>query len=425
MNLDKKTILKITGILSFCIILYCALQNMSAVKSGISTVMSYAMPFIVGGALAFMINVPMRFVERHLFAKSRKFDKLRRPCALVLTLLIIAAVIVLVCIAVIPQIADTVKVLAASMPGYMDKANTFVQGLFNKYPQLNMVFSNIRQIDWNSIISTVTGWISNGLGSTISSTISAAGSAINGVVSTVVGFVFAIYILLQKETLGRQVRMIVYSIFAEKAADKFFYITDMSAKTFSNFLSGQCLEACILGCLFAIAMLIFRMPYIMLISVLIAFTSLIPVVGAFIGCAVGAFLIFMQNPVQALWFIVMFLIIQQIEGNLIYPRVVGNSVGLPAIWVLSVITIGGKLMGVIGMLVMIPLSSVIYALIREFVYKKLRTKNTRIQKMFFSKVKPAAAENAPEPPAVPSPAPSSEPQKSAPVRTKKNNTKKK
>lgn len=424
MDLNKKTIIKITGILSFCIILYCALQNMSAVKSGISTVMGYATPFIIGGALAFMINVPMRFVERHLFAKNRKFDKLRRPCALVLTLLIIAAVIVLVCIAVIPQIADTVKVLAASMPGYMDKANTFVQGLFNKYPQLNMVFSNIRQIDWNSIISTVTGWISNGLGSTISSTISAAGSAINGVVSTVVGFVFAIYILLQKETLGRQVRMIVYSIFAEKATDKFFYITDMSAKTFSNFLSGQCLEACILGCLFAIAMLIFRMPYIMLISVLIAFTSLIPVVGAFIGCAVGAFLIFMQNPVQALWFIVMFLIIQQIEGNLIYPRVVGNSVGLPAIWVLSVITIGGKLMGVIGMLVMIPLSSVIYALIREFVYKKLRTKNTRIQKMFFSKVKPAAAENAPEPPAVSEPAPSPEPQKAAPVRTKKNDGKK-
>lgn len=424
MDLNKKTIIKITGILSFCIILYCALQNMSAVKSGISTVMGYATPFIIGGALAFMINVPMRFVERHLFAKNRKFDKLRRPCALVLTLLIIAAVIVLVCIAVIPQIADTVKVLAASMPGYMDKANAFVQGLFNKYPQLNMVFSNIRQIDWNSIISTVTGWISNGLGSTISSTISAAGSAINGVVSTVVGFVFAIYILLQKETLGRQIRMIVYSIFAEKAADKFFYITDMSAKTFSNFLSGQCLEACILGCLFAIAMLIFRMPYIMLISVLIAFTSLIPVVGAFIGCAVGAFLIFMQNPVQALWFIVMFLVIQQIEGNLIYPRVVGNSVGLPAIWVLSVITIGGKLMGVIGMLIMIPLSSVIYALIREFVYKKLRTKNTRIQKMFFGKVKPAAAENAPEPPDVSEPAPSPEPQKSAPVRTKKNDGKK-
>lgn len=421
MDLNKKTIIKITGILSFCIILYCALQNMSAVKSGISTVMGYASPFIVGGALAFMINVPMRFIERHLFAKSRKFDKLRRPCALVLTLLIIAAVIALVCIAVIPQIADTVKVLAASMPGYMDKANAFIQGLLNDYPQFKEAFSNVQQIDWNSIISAVTGWLSKGIGTTISSTLNAAGSAINSIVSAAVGFVFAVYILLQKETLGRQVRMIFYSVFPEKAADKFFYISDMSAKTFSNFLSGQCLEACILGCLFAIAMLIFKMPYITLISVLIAFTALIPVVGAFIGCAVGAFLIFMQNPMQALWFIVMFLVIQQIEGNLIYPRVVGNSVGLPAIWVLSVITIGGKLMGVIGMLVMIPLSSVLYALIREFVYKKLRTKNTRIQKMFFSKVKPAAAENAPEPPAAPSP----EPQESAPVRTKKNGGKKK
>lgn len=226
------------------------------------------------------------------------------------------------------------------------------------------------------------------------STINVAGSAISGIVSAVVGFVFAIYILLQKERLGRQVRMIAYSLLPEKAADKFFKISNMTSDTFSKFLSGQCLEACILGSMFAIVLAIFRMPYVALISVLIAFTALIPIVGAFIGCVIGAFLIFMISPVKAVWFVVIFLVLQQIEGNFIYPKVVGSSVGLPAIWVLAVVTVGGKLMGVIGMLVMIPLSSVLYAIFREFIYNKLKTKTERVQKMFFGKSKPAA-ENVP------------------------------
>lgn len=391
MKFDKSTVLKITGILTFCILLYCALQNTAAVKGGIGTVMSYLNPFIVGGAIAFIINVPMRFIERHLFPKAKKLDKLRRPLALILALLAIAAIIVLVCIIVIPQIADTVSTLTVNIPQYMDNAKAYVNKILEKYPELQEEFQSYTgKINWQSVITSVTGWVSNG----VVSTINVAGSAISGIVSAVVGFVFAIYILLQKERLGRQVRMIAYSLLPEKAADKFFKISNMTSDTFSKFLSGQCLEACILGSMFAIVLAVFRMPYVALISVLIAFTALIPIVGAFIGCVIGAFLIFMISPVKAVWFVVIFLVLQQIEGNFIYPKVVGSSVGLPAIWVLAVVTVGGKLMGVIGMLVMIPLSSVLYAIFREFIYNKLKTKTERVQKMFLGKSKPAA-ENVP------------------------------
>lgn len=391
MKFDKSTVLKITGILTFCILLYCALQNTAAVKGGIGTVMSYLNPFIVGGAIAFIINVPMRFIERHLFPKAKKLDKLRRPFALILALLAIVAIIVLVCIIVIPQIADTVSTLTVNIPQYMDNAKAYVNKTLEKYPELQEEFQSYTgKINWQSVITSVTGWVSNG----VVSTINVAGSAISGIVSAVVGFVFAIYILLQKERLVRQVRMIAYSLLPEKAADKFFKISNMTSDTFSKFLSGQCLEACILGSMFAIVLAVFRMPYVALISVLIAFTALIPIVGAFIGCVIGAFLIFMISPVKAVWFVVIFLVLQQIEGNFIYPKVVGSSVGLPAIWVLAVVTVGGKLMGVIGMLVMIPLSSVLYAIFREFIYNKLKTKTERVQKMFLGKSKPAA-ENVP------------------------------
>lgn len=390
MKLDRLTMLKITGMLAFGILLYCALQNTAAVKEGVSTFFSYLSPFITGGAIAFVINVPMRGIEKHLFPKKTKLDKLRRPLALVLTLLAVVLVLAFVGFAVIPQLGETIKTLAVKIPDYMNTVSAYITDILAKYPNLQEQFMSIN-IDWEGIISSVSSWLFSG----VESTIDVAGSVINGIVSAVIGFIFALYILLQKERLGRQARMIVYGILNEKTADKFFKVTEMSSTAFANFISGQCLEACVLGGLFAIAMAILRMPYITLVSVLIAFTALIPVVGAFIGCGVGAFLIFMQDPMQAVWFIVMFLVIQQIEGNLIYPKVVGDSVGLPAIWVLAVVTIGGKLMGVVGMLIMIPLSSVLYALFREYICVKLRSRSVRVQKMFFKKVTPVPVDDEP------------------------------
>lgn len=378
MNLDRKTILKIIGIIAAAAVIFSVFRNFSAALAFIGRIFSMLMPFIIGAALAFMINVPMRAVEKRLFPKNQKLQRVRRPLAIVITLLAIIAVISAVMIIVIPQVVKTGAELGKQIPDYMTRAQTYMEGIFKDYPEIQQWIEEVK-IDWQSVIASVSGWVTSGL----SSTINIAASAVSGVVSAAIGFVFAMYILMQKERLGNQVRMAAYAILPEKAADKFFEICSQSEKTFSSFISGQCLEAVILGCMFAAAMLIFRMKYVALISILIAFTALIPIVGAFIGCAVGAFLIFMHDPLQAVGFVAMFLVLQQIEGNLIYPRVVGESVGLPAMWVLFVVTIGGKLMGVFGMLIMIPASSVLYALFREYVVKRLRTKSARVQKMFF------------------------------------------
>ncbi|MBP1561226.1 MAG: AI-2E family transporter [Oscillospiraceae bacterium] len=386
MSLDKKTALKIIGIASAIAAVYCALQNLAAVAGFLKTVLSMLMPFFTGAAIAFVINVPMRAVEKHLFPKSVKLAKLRRPLALVITLLAIVLAVAAVMILVIPQVVTTASNLGQQIPAFMAKGQEYIEKFFKDYPQIQGWISEFR-IDWQNVLSSVSGWITSGL----SSTISVATSAVSGIVSAVIGFVFALYILLQKEKLGNQARMVLYALVPEKAADKTLEIALQANKTFSNFLSGQCLEAVILGCMFAVAMLILRMDYVALISVLIAFTALIPMVGAFIGCFIGTFLLLMEDPMQALFFVIMFLVLQQIEGNLIYPKVVGESVGLPAIWVLFVVTIGGKLMGVFGMLVMIPTASVLYALFREFVVKRLKGKSARVQKMFFKKAVPAAA----------------------------------
>lgn len=378
MTLDKKTIWKIIGIITAAAIIFAVFRNFTAVLGFLKGVAAIFMPFVVGAAIAFVVNVPMRAIEKGLFPKSRKLDKVRRPLALVLTLLAVAAVVSVVVILVVPQLVDTFKTLGSKVPAFMDKAEDYIEGIFKDYPQIQKTISEL-SLDWGGIVSSVSGWVQSGL----TSTIDVAASAVNGVVSTFIGFVFAIYILLQKEKLGNQAKMVLYALVPEKPADRVLEIASRASKTFSNFLSGQCLEAVILGCMFAVVMLILRMNYVALISVLIAFTALIPLVGAFIGCFIGAFLIFMDNPVQALVFVIVFLVIQQIEGNLIYPKVVGESVGLPAIWVLFVVTIGGKLMGVAGMLIMIPASSVVYALFREFVVNRLRTKSARVQKMFF------------------------------------------
>lgn len=388
MELNKKTALKIIGIIAAGAAVFCALQNLGEAVSFLKKAFSIFTPFITGGAIAFIINVPMRGIEKKLFPKKRGFDKFRRPAALVLTLLAITAVITAVMIIVIPQLVTTAGTLGKQIGPFMTKAQEYVIGVFKDYPQIQEYISSM-ELDWQSMLSSVSGWVTSGL----SSMGTAAANAVSGIVSAFIGFVFAVYILLQKERLGRQFRMIMYALVPEKAADKFLEIASQANKTFSSFLSGQCLEAVILGSLFVIPMYLFKMDYIALICVLIAFTALIPLVGAFIGCFAGAFLMLMESPVKALVFVIMFLIIQQIEGNLIYPRVVGKSVGLPAIWVLFVVTVGGKLMGVLGMLVMIPTASVLYALFREFIVKRLKGRSARVQKMFFKKVTPKAADN--------------------------------
>ncbi|EJW98007.1 permease, partial [gut metagenome] len=241
-----------------------------------------------------------------------------------------------------------------------------------QYPALETKLNNASNLDWQHLIETVFEWAKRGGIALVGGAANAATGIVSGMFDFFIGMIFALYILSQKETLQRQGKMLLYAYLPERRASQIISILRLTFKTFSNFLSGQCLEACILGGMFAVSMIIFRMPFVALISVLVAVTALVPVFGAFIGCFVGAFLILVQNPMQAVWFVVMFLVLQQLEGNLIYPRVVGNSVGLPSIWVLLAVTLGGSTLGVLGMLITIPLFSVIYALLRGATHTRLR-----------------------------------------------------
>ncbi|WP_347559896.1 AI-2E family transporter [Clostridium sp. AM58-1XD] len=245
--------------------------------------------------------------------------------------------------------------------------------LFARDPDM-VSYLNSLVIDWNAVFNEVVAFLKNGAGSVLNTTFAAAVSIVSGVTTFGIGFVFSIYVLLQKEVLARQFKKFIMAFLPEQIAERFLEVAALTERTFSNFLTGQCLEAVILGSMFFVTMSVLRMPYALLMGVLIAFTALIPIFGAFIGCAIGIFLMLMVSPMNALAFVILFNVIQQIEGNFIYPHVVGGSVGLPSIWVLVAVTLGGSLMGVVGMLVFIPICSVLYSLLKRTVNKRLEIK---------------------------------------------------
>ena len=252
--------------------------------------------------------------------------------------------------------------------------------LVSNHPELVDYIDEVQaQLNWEEILNQLVTFFRIGANSMLSSTISVATGIVSGVGTFFIGLVFACYILLQQEFLKRQMKKLIFAYLKEKHANRFLQICALTYRTFSNFLTGQCLEAVILGMMFFISMTILRFPFAVLVGVLIAFTALIPIFGAFVGCAVGTFLILTVNPSQAAAFVVLFLVLQQIEGNLIYPKVVGGSIGLPAIWVLVAVTLGGSLFGIVGMLVFIPIVSVVYTLLKEDVNKRLIEKDITIE----------------------------------------------
>lgn len=277
---------------------------------------------------------------------------------------------------VIPQLTDTLLSLKDSVPAFFVQVQSAAEQLFAENPDITG-FINSFEIDWQSTVEAIVSFVRSGAGTLLSSTVTAAMSIASGITTFGIAFIFAMYILLQKENLGRQFKKLFYAYFPEKNVAETLRVLHLTEQTFSRFLTGQCTEAVILGTMFFIALTVFRLPYALLIGVLIAFTALIPVFGAFIGCAVGIFLTLVVNPVQAVWFTVIFFALQQLEGNLIYPHVVGNSVGLPSIWVLAAVSLGGSMMGIVGMLVFIPLCSVAYALLKEDVNRRLVKKDGR------------------------------------------------
>lgn len=377
---NSKNIKIIAGLAGGSILFAWALRNLSEVSRYIGILVGIVAPFLVGLCIAFILNVPMRAVESELFPlkmkkKHAKLYRARRPISLVFTLLLVVAVIFLVLFIVIPEIGRTFQTLKTGFPVFVDRFRNWWGTITERLPELNAWVARV-QPEWDKILETTFGFLQNGATSIFHSTMGIATSVFSGILNFFIGIVFAVYLLLRKEILARQSKKMLYAYLPEPAADETIRICKLANRTFSKFISGQCLEAVILGILFFIAMTIFRFPYAMMISVLVAFTALIPIFGAFIGCSVGIFLILVSNPIQALWFLILFLVLQQLEGNFIYPRVVGNSVGLPAMWVMTAVILGGSILGVVGMLVMVPLCSVLYALLRESVNKKLRKKQT-------------------------------------------------
>ncbi|MCI9475134.1 AI-2E family transporter [Anaerovoracaceae bacterium 41-7] len=379
MDWNKKNI-KTTILIAFaCILFYLGVKNIGLVMESLGSVLDVTFPFILGACIAFVLNVPMTKIENRLFRGESRKKKGSRAVSFLVTLTLVLGIIVVAMYIIIPQLSETMMSIAEQLPVAFNTVQEWISANMGYFRVVQNISEQLA-VDWGEIVQKVSVLIQDAATTMINSGISTVSNIIGALVSFFIGFVFAVYILMAKEKLAGQGRQILYAFLKEQTADKVLYVLGLSSKTFSKFISGQCLEACILGLMFFVTMTIFGLPYAMLISVLIAFTALIPMVGAFIGCAIGVLLILMVSPLKALIFLAMFLVLQQIEGNLIYPHVVGGSIGLPSIWVLVAITVGGNLMGVAGMIIFIPICSVLYALFRLYVKNRLAENNVSPEK---------------------------------------------
>ena len=372
MQFDKKSMRNLMFCIFSGILLYWVLFNTERAMQLVTNGWKLVTPFVAGAIIAFIFNVPMRAVEREfLFVKN---EGLRRTIAILVTLLLFVLIMAFVFLLLIPQVSNTVEIIVSRLPDFVKREVDHLMNFLNNNPEIKdwvLARTNLEAIDWPNLIQKVVSFVGERFSTVFGGAFSAIGSVTSALVNTFLAVIFAFYSLGRKEILARQGRRFVYSVLSEKNADRIVRVVRLSNTTFSNFISGQCLEAVILGSLFAIGMAILKLPYIALVSVIIGITALVPIVGAFIGCALGCLFILVDSPVQAVTFLVLFLVLQQLEGNLIYPKVVGTSIGLPGMWVLVAVSVGSELMGIMGMLVMIPLVSVIYALLREFTQNRL------------------------------------------------------
>lgn len=372
MHIEKKTVRNLFFVAVGAIAFYWILNETEQARTLWSTFTGIISPFVLGAAIAFIINVPMRAIERHL--TGIKQEGLRRTLSILLTLLAFVLIIAGVILLLIPQISETIQSLLPKLAAFFQRIEAYIVAFLQDNPDLLQWVSDnteLKSLDWASLIQKAVSMLKDSVSVIASGAFSAVGGVTSALVDALIGLVFSLYCLARKEILARQGRKILYAFLPERLSDEVIRVMRLTNSTFSNFISGQCLEAVILGGLFAITMAILKLPYIPLVSVLIAVTALVPIVGAFVGCFLGTFFILVNDPFQALIFVAMFLVLQQIEGNLIYPKVVGTSIGLPGMWVLVAVTIGGDLMGIAGMLIMIPISSVLYTLLREFTNKRL------------------------------------------------------
>lgn len=387
MKIDRKNVRTILLIIAFAVLLYTAAQNLASVYGAVRTVWRVFGVVITGLAMAFVLNVPLKLFENRVFygmSEDRRplVRKLRRPVSLVFALVVSLGLIGILIAVVLPQLTATVAEVAARLPEYISSAvnwlNDFLAGFGIEIESLKNF-----TVDWEKVFSELTTYLKEGSanvdGSTVVDTVTGVGtSVVSTVMNTFLGLVVAVYILAQKERIGRFTRRCIDAFLPQKAASGLARIASMASETFSNFVAGQLADSCILGILCYICMRIFRFPYPEVISVVIGVTSLVPMVGSFIGEVIGALLILIVSPLKALLFVVMVLAIQQVDGAFIYPRIVGRSVGLPGVAVFCAVIVGGNVAGVIGAMIGVPVCALVYALLREAVDARLRRREEKL-----------------------------------------------
>ncbi len=373
MKLTWKTCLKV-GISIF--VLYIAIHYWEAAAGLVTAVLGAGLPLLIGGMIAYLVNILMSNYERHYFPRTRKaaLIRSRRPVCLTLAFLTLVAIIALICWIIIPQLGECFGVIAAALPEFMNKAVDLASqwGIFSQE-----TLQALEAIDWQNYVAKLVEMLTSGLGNVVDILITAVSSVFSGIVTAFLSIIFAIYLLASKERLASQGKRILHRYLSDRINDNIRYVLDILDDCFHRYIVGQCTEAVILGALCTVGMWIFQLPYAAMIGALVAFTALIPVAGAYIGAGVGAFMILTVDPFEALGFLVFIVVLQQLEGNLIYPRVVGSSMGLPGIWVLAAVTIGGGIMGIAGMLLGVPLAAAAYRILGEDVRRGERLEASR------------------------------------------------
>lgn len=367
MELSKEQIKKLSkwliGIATICILIYLGVQNINVVAGAVSWATSLISPLILGFFFALILNVPLRFFETHIWKRTSKpiAQKLRRPISFLVSLLVILAVITGVVWLVIPELINAIKIISQSVIGLVNDLSAMDPEKLADLPFGKTLLS----IDWEGLLNSLQTWLKSQSGNIVDTAFGTIGSIVGGVFNFFISFIFAIYVLFGKEKLKKQATRLIHVWLPKSFGSWFIHAASVANKNFQNFVSGQTLEACILGTLCMIGMLILRLPYAPMVGALVGVTALIPVVGSWIGAIVGAFMIFTVSPVKAVVFLVFLLVLQQIEGNIIYPRVMGSRVNLPGMWILVAVTIAGGIAGPVGMLLAVPISSTVYVLIRE------------------------------------------------------------
>ena len=356
---------------------FLAIHYWSSLTGLIGVLFSAASALIIGCVIAYVLNILMSFYEKHYFPKNRSkaVEKSRRVVCMLAAMLTLVAVVVLIIGLVLPELAACIRLLIAEIPVAIDSAVTWLEetGLLATVMTEDAVES-LMSINWQEKMTELISVLAAGVGGVAQVAVDAVSATVSGVAQFVIGLIFAIYLLIGKETLGGQVNRLMEHYLKPAWNEKIRYVVGIFDNSFHKFIVGQCIEAVVLGVLCIIGMTILRLPYAMMIGTLIGFTALIPVAGAYIGAGVGAFMILTVSPVQALIFLVFVVILQQLEGNLIYPKVVGNSIGLPGVWVLAAVTVGGGIMGITGMLLGVPTVAAVYQLIRNDLNKEKGTK---------------------------------------------------